>query len=116
MSVLKELGCGDLISDTVREGATHQAIAAELRQLYPTLPGFSTRSVRRFCSNNEIHQSSNLCTQAIDQVVKQAIAQVRVTNVEAINLDPMCYPLEVSWAGMMACGMWRSTGQLPGTD
>lgn len=77
MALLCDLGCEDFIRNRVKSGATHQEIAAELRGLYPGLPGLSGRSLRRFCFLKQIHRSSRLSSQSVDEVVEQAIAQVR---------------------------------------
>lgn len=77
MALLEDLGCRMLISDRVQNGFTHQQISVELQQLYPGCPGLSTRSVRRFCENNNIHRSSRLSASEVDAVVEQAVHQVR---------------------------------------
>lgn len=76
MAMLEELGCGDIIAERVRDGFTHQQIAEELHHLYPNLPGLSSRSVRRFCCNNNIHHSCHLSSAEVDEVVEQSVAQV----------------------------------------
>ena len=75
MAMLTKLGCEDLISERVKNGATHQKIAAELQQLYGCA-GMSARSVRRFCFDKNSHRSSQLNMHAVDDVVEQAVAQV----------------------------------------
>lgn len=77
MALLGELVCEDFVRNRINSGATHQEIATELRHLYSGIPGLSSRSVRRFCSGRQIHRSSQLCTQSIDEVVEQAVAQVK---------------------------------------
>ena len=60
----------------VKDGHTCQQIALELQHLYPGCPGFSTRSVRRFCCKNNIRRSSRLSTQEVNDVVEHAVSQV----------------------------------------
>ena len=61
-------------------GATHQQVAAELRHRFHGLPGLSSRSVRRFCSSKQIHRSSQLCEQSLDEIVEQAVSQVSLVD------------------------------------
>ncbi len=77
MALLGELGCEGFIRTRVSSGATHQEVAADLRQIYSDQIGLSARSVRRFCCGRQIHRSSRLCTQSLDEVVESAVAQVR---------------------------------------
>ena len=77
MSTLESLAFAEpLIRDRVRRGYSHQAIAQELQQQCPSIRGLSTRSVRRFCSTNEIHHSSRLSANEVDNVVEQYVARV----------------------------------------
>lgn len=76
MALLEELGCESLISSRVRHGKTHEQISLELQQLYPGSSGLSARSVRRFCSQRNIHWSSQLDESELDSVVEQAVSQV----------------------------------------
>ena len=55
---------------------SHQAIAQEFQRQYPSLRGLSTRSVRRFCSTNQIHRSSRLSTHEVDSVVEQYVLEL----------------------------------------
>ena len=77
MSTLESLSLAEpLIRDRVRRGQSHQAIAQELQHQYPSLRGLSTRSVRQFCSTNQIHCSSRLSTHEVDSVVEQYVVRV----------------------------------------
>lgn len=78
MALLEGIGCKELVSDRVNSGYSHQQISAELKSLYPGCPGLSVRSVRRFCSRKSIHWSSQLGESEIDEVVEQAVSQVRI--------------------------------------
>lgn len=76
MAQLEKLACEDFIASRVKDGCTHQNIAIELQQLYPNTPGLSARSVRRFCCNNNVHRSSRLSADEVDEVVECAVSQV----------------------------------------
>ena len=76
MSTLESLTFAEPhIRDRVNNGYTHQSIALELQQHYPSLRGLSTRSVRRFCCRNRIHHSSRLSTTEVDDVVERYVGQ-----------------------------------------
>ena len=60
MSSISQLNCDAFIRGRIEYGFTHDAIAVELQQLYPGLVGLSSRSVRRYCSSNDIRYSSRL--------------------------------------------------------
>ena len=72
--------CSSFIADGIESGHSHQQIANELQHLYPGYHGLSARSVRRFCFNNKLHRSSQLSSQAVDEVVEQAVSQVCSCN------------------------------------
>ena len=76
MAMLEELGCESFISSKVKHGHTHKQIALELKQLYPGHSGLSSRSIRRFCCEKNIHKSSQLNGSEIDTVIEQAVSQV----------------------------------------
>ena len=80
MAFLEDIGCKRLVSNRVYSGHSHQQIAAELKDLFPGCPGLSARSVRRFCSNNAIHRSSQLCENDVDALVERAVSQVNSTS------------------------------------
>ena len=75
-SALSQLNCESLVRSRVEAGVTHAAIAVELQQLHPGARGLSTRSVRRYCSDNGIHYSSRLNQEQVDQLVERAVFQV----------------------------------------
>ena len=67
-SVIGGLNCEGFIRDMVGNGYTHQAIASELQRLYTGRVGLSTRSVRKYCSENNIHYSSRLSDQQVEDL------------------------------------------------
>jgi len=46
---------------------------SELQQFYPGLEGLSVRSVRQYCLENDIHYSSRLNDQEVDDFVERAV-------------------------------------------
>ena len=76
-SVVERLNCETFIRDRVRNGQSHHLISLELQQMYPGLPGLSTRSVRRYCSSQNIHYSSRLNEQALLNLVEESVFRVR---------------------------------------
>ena len=78
MSAISQLNCDSAIRDKVKAGFTHAAISAELQQAYPGVAGLSTRSVKRYCSNNDIHYSSGLSGEQVDELVERAVFQVQL--------------------------------------
>ena len=65
-----------MIQDRIMAGHTHAAIASELQQLNPGAPGLSARSVRRYCSVNNVHFSSRLTSEQLEGLVERAVFQV----------------------------------------
>lgn len=55
---------------------THEQISEALQQLYPGTKGLSSRSVRRFCNNHNIHATSRLSPPELSRVVSTAVSQV----------------------------------------
>ena len=75
-SAISRLNCGSIIKDRVDARFTHAAIALELQRRYPGESGLSARSVKRYCSDNNIHYSSCLNQEQVDELVEQAVFQV----------------------------------------
>ena len=77
MSVIGRLNLDSFVRERVREGYSHQAIASELEINYPaSLVGLSRRSVTRYCSLNNIHYSSRLQREQLNDVVEQAVYRI----------------------------------------
>ena len=64
------------IRSRVEDGYTHEQIREFLQQLNHGVRGFSARSVRRFCSEQNIHYRSNLSAQDLDRVVQDGVIAV----------------------------------------
>lgn len=63
-----------LVEKWVKEGKTYEMISEELHKLYPGLRwGMSARSVRRFCSKNNIKR---ITEDELDDLVSDAVEQV----------------------------------------
>ena len=75
-SGIERLNCSSFIRDRVERGCTHRAIATELQGMYPGTIGLSARSVRRYCSRNNIHYSSCLNDGQLRDLVEQAVSRV----------------------------------------
>ena len=76
MSSISQLTCDAFIRGRIEDGFTYDAIAAELQHFYPGLVGLSSRSVRRYCSLNDISYSSRLSAEQLDQLVGRVVLQV----------------------------------------
>ena len=61
------------------EGRTHQEVSEELQIQYPDVKGLSSRSVRRFCTNSDIHRTSRLEAQQLSRVVASGVSRVGPT-------------------------------------
>ena len=75
----------DSFVDFVREkvqryGWSHKKISLFLQENNPGVRGLSERSVRRFCHQNDIHKTSRLDNQTLDEVVTKATSMVRLFN------------------------------------
>ena len=65
---------GDEIALWVASGRTHKATSLQLRN--PREPGYSVRSVCRYCSNEGIHYRSGLTDLQLDRLVSSQIQAV----------------------------------------
>ena len=64
------------IRSMVEDGYTHEQVSEFLQQQNHGVRGFSARSVRRFCSEQNIHYRSNLSAQDLDRVVQDGVMAV----------------------------------------
>lgn len=97
MAELENLGCEDLIATRVMQGYTHATIATELQLLHPGVDGLSTRSVRRFCCSKNIHRSSRLSADEVDEIVESAVSQVSIhTDMPCVTIVAVCLFLRVN--------------------
>ena len=59
----------------LRRKKTHAEISNTLKQMYPDEKGFSERTVRRFCLNNNIVRD-RITTDELEEHVRTAVKQV----------------------------------------
>ncbi len=64
---------------------THKQVTLFLKQMYPGQRGLSVRSVERFCSTNNIHKTSRIDDQSLDQIVSTATNMVRSADYLAMS-------------------------------
>ena len=70
-------GVGAIIREMViEEKRTHSEVSTLLKQYFPGSKGLSTRSVRRYCAENDIHKTSRLRAKMLDRVVWSSIQKV----------------------------------------
>ena len=79
MAGIEKVVTADYIKELVeKQGKTHKEVGEILRQGYPGVEGLSERSVRRYCTTNNIQRhDSGLTSADLDNVVASAIAKVR---------------------------------------
>ncbi len=59
------------------EQKPHQEVSRELKQLHPTIHrGLSARSVARFCNRHNIHATSRMSDQTLDDAVRTSVQMV----------------------------------------
>ena len=79
--------CEDLIRLRVSERRSYDVISSELQQLYPAVRrGLSSRTIRRFCSDRNIHYSSGICSEDLNTVVESNVSQV-ITTLARTNIN-----------------------------
>ncbi|XP_019859201.1 PREDICTED: uncharacterized protein LOC109587405 isoform X2 [Amphimedon queenslandica] len=66
-------------SKVVGEQWTHLQLSCHLQSLYPGVRGFSVRSIQRFCASKDIHRTSQLDTNEVEQAVTEAVTKVGPT-------------------------------------
>ena len=60
----------------MKAGFTHAMIASQLQEIHSEVIGLSARSVRRYCSINNIHYLSCVSRDQLDEVIEQAVFRV----------------------------------------
>lgn len=64
----------DFVMKLVQEGKSHEEISEILKATYPSIVrGLSVRSVRRFCSTNDIHRCKD---STLDEIVEECVSEV----------------------------------------
>ena len=73
----------DLVRERIEvERWTHKKLSLYLNQMYPQQKGFSLRSIQRFCAEKDIHKSTRLDTNSLDEVVEDAIKKVCILGIK----------------------------------
>ena len=60
----------------VEDGVSQLHLCEELKATYPESIGFSERSMRRFCASKDIHRTSRLSKEALNEAVMLGGSQV----------------------------------------
>ena len=78
MATLEELpGIEPFIRERIeRQRKTHQEVSDELLLRHPSVRGLSRMSVRRFCSNHNIHKTLRLDDHSLDRAVALNVMRV----------------------------------------
>uniref|UniRef100_A0A1X7UTI5 Uncharacterized protein n=1 Tax=Amphimedon queenslandica TaxID=400682 RepID=A0A1X7UTI5_AMPQE len=67
----------DFIKDKIiNENWTHYRLSQFLKLRYPSIRGFSVRTIERFCADKGIHRTNRLDDAALEQVVPAAVRTV----------------------------------------
>ena len=69
-----------------QDGWTHKQLSSYLQQTYPGKNGFSVRSIERYCSLQDIHRTSRITKENLDEVIANAIEKV-IDVLTTNNLD-----------------------------
>ena len=56
---------------------SQRQLSEELKTYFPESKGFSLRSIERFCAEKNIHKTSRLSNNEVEQAVSEAVAKVR---------------------------------------
>ena len=64
----------------VVERRSYEYVSEELRQAHPTAIGISARSIRRFCADHDIHGTSRLSDNHLDEIVAASIGKVGLNS------------------------------------
>ena len=82
MAILQQLSESHRIEELVRkmveeEGRSHGEISQILKRSLHVSRGLSTRAVRRYCANNNIHRTARLGERVLDVIMETCVAKVR---------------------------------------
>ena len=64
------------IKTFIDRGLSYEEISSELQFRYPAAGGFSERSVRRFCKENQINKNCTLSQKEKEELIRTSISQV----------------------------------------
>ncbi len=60
----------------VDDGLSYESVSDELKRQYGSIRGLSIRSIRRYCREHEIRQTSRLTQEQLDMVVASNVSKV----------------------------------------
>ena len=85
----------DYVKDLiVNKKKTHSEVSLILQEAYPEKKGFSVRSVRRFCYENDIHSQQHVSNDDLEQCARTVVAKVRITGCKSkCNINPTLHLL-----------------------
>ena len=70
-------GLAGLIREKIEEDRwSHAQLSDFLKLSYPGVQGFSIRSLQRFCQEKNIHKTSRVTDQELDEAVSNAVSKV----------------------------------------
>ncbi|CAB3986700.1 Hypothetical predicted protein [Paramuricea clavata] len=76
MAALENIGVEYIQSFLSREGSTIKDLSEHLKEQFPNTTGFSTRSIERFCKENDIRRKGVVSDETLDALVEGAVSQV----------------------------------------
>ena len=93
MSVLEQLPNIESIIRhyIVVEKRSYESVSDELKRQYGSTRGLSTRSIRRYCRQHDIQQTSRLSQDQIDIVVAGNVSKVNYSKEIIINVTILEY-------------------------
>ena len=68
------------IRNFIEHGLSYEEISSELELRYPGITGFSTRSIRRFCKENNINKNCTLPKSEKEELIRRSVLQVSYFN------------------------------------
>jgi hypothetical protein len=85
MAALENIGVEYIQSFLSREGSTIKDLSEHLKEQFPNTNGFSTRSIERFCKENDIRRKGVVSDETLDALVEGAVSQVRYCDILLIK-------------------------------
>ncbi len=69
----------ELVREKIEVGRwTHKKVSEFLKTSFPGEKGFSIRSIQRFCADADIHKTSRVAEDDLDEAVKSCIEMVKI--------------------------------------
>ena len=91
MSVIDVLGDHLDVESFIRtkiegENFTHQRLSDSLQKIFPGQKGFSIRSLQRYCASKDIHKTSRLNKNDLDEIVEESVNEVCIFMCNALYI------------------------------